>query len=99
MAFIYCSLHRVASNKAQKKAGSFPQVKQPQREPVEEQFGGGKAMLEIHCISTNNSQFSRASYAINNYRQVSCLEMYFPMGVGDDVEREDLIGLYLPKIP
>lgn len=67
MAFIYCSLHRVASNRAKKK-GSFPEVKLPQCGPVEEQCGGGKAMLEIHCISTSNGQFSRASFAINNYR-------------------------------
>ncbi|XP_023549586.1 uncharacterized protein LOC111808043 isoform X1 [Cucurbita pepo subsp. pepo] len=68
MAFIYCSLHRVASNNAKKKASSFPKVKRPESGPVEEQCGDVKAMLEIHCISTNNTQFSRASYAINNYR-------------------------------
>ncbi|XP_022154828.1 uncharacterized protein LOC111021990 isoform X2 [Momordica charantia] len=68
MADIYCSLHRVASNKAQKKRGSLPDVKQPQCGPLEEQCVSGKAMLEIHWISTNNSQFSRASFAINTYR-------------------------------
>ncbi|KAG7016885.1 hypothetical protein SDJN02_21996 [Cucurbita argyrosperma subsp. argyrosperma] len=68
MAFIYCSLHRVASNNAKKKASSFAKVKRPESGPVEEQCGDVKAMLEIHCISTNNTQFSRASYAINNYR-------------------------------
>ncbi|KAA0039722.1 DUF547 domain-containing protein/Lzipper-MIP1 domain-containing protein [Cucumis melo var. makuwa] len=95
MAFIYCSLHRVASNKAQKKAGSFPQVKQPQREPVEEQFGGGKAMLEIHCISTNNSQFSRASYAINNYRVlVEQLEKVNVSKMGIDAQTAFWINVY-----
>lgn len=95
MAFIYCSLHRVASNKAKKKAGSFPEVKQPQCGPVEEQFGGGKAMLEIHCISTNNSQFSRASYAINNYRVlVEQLENVNVSKMGIDAQTAFWINVY-----
>ena len=75
MAVVYCWLRSTASVNTQKNRSPFlsrssTNVVQPRRGVVEDQDWSGKSMVEILWISTDKSQFSHASYAINNYRLV-----------------------------
>ncbi|GMN31164.1 hypothetical protein TIFTF001_003135 [Ficus carica] len=73
MAVVYCWLRSTASVNTEKNRSPFlsrssTNVVQPRRGVVEDQDWSGKSMVEILWISTDKSQFSHASYAINNYR-------------------------------
>ncbi|XP_059444164.1 uncharacterized protein LOC132176066 isoform X1 [Corylus avellana] len=73
MAAIYCWLRSAASVNSEKNRSplmsrSSTKVLQPQCGIGEDQHCSCKSMIEISWISTDKSQFSRASYFINNYR-------------------------------
>ena len=73
MAAVYCWLRSAASvntetNRSPLLSRSSTNVIQPRRGTGEDQDWTCKSMIEISWISTDKSQFSRASYAINNYR-------------------------------
>ena len=73
MAAIYCWLRGAASVNSEKNRSplmsrSSTKVLQPQCGVGEDQHCSCKSMIEISWISTDKSQFSRASYFINNYR-------------------------------
>lgn len=73
MAAIYCWLRSAASvntekNRSPLMSRSSTKVIQPQCGIGEDRHCSCKSMIEISWISTDKSQFSRASYVINNYR-------------------------------
>ncbi|KAM3734814.1 hypothetical protein ACB098_10G043500 [Castanea mollissima] len=73
MAAVYCWLRSAASvnteaNRSPLLSRSSTNVIQPRRGTGEDRDWSCKSMIEISWISTDKSQFSRASYAINNYR-------------------------------
>ncbi|PON37736.1 Ternary complex factor MIP1, leucine-zipper [Parasponia andersonii] len=73
MAVVYCWLRSAASVNTEKNRSpilsrSSTNIVKPRRGIGEDQDWSGESMVEILWISTDKSQFSRASYAINNYR-------------------------------
>ncbi|XP_043716992.1 uncharacterized protein LOC122665006 isoform X3 [Telopea speciosissima] len=73
MAAIYYWLRSASSVKPEKNRSpllskSSTSVILPRRGTTEDREWSCKSMIEISWISTDKSQFSRASYAINNYR-------------------------------
>ncbi|CBI38140.3 unnamed protein product, partial [Vitis vinifera] len=73
MAAVYCWLRGAASVNPEKNRSlllsrSSTNVILPRRGIEEDREWSCKSMVEISWISTDKSQFSRASYAINNYR-------------------------------
>lgn len=73
MAAVYCWLRGAASvnpekNRSPLLSRSSTNVILPRRSIGEDQEWSCKSMVEISWISTDKSQFARASYAINNYR-------------------------------
>nr|XP_023916403.1 uncharacterized protein LOC112027998 isoform X4 [Quercus suber] len=73
MAAVYCWLRSAASvntetNRSPLLSRSSTNVIQPRRGTGEDRDWTCKSMIEISWISTDKSQFSHASYAINNYR-------------------------------
>ena len=73
MAAVYCWLRGAASVKPEKNRSlllsrSSTNVILPRRGIEEDREWSCKSVVEISWISTDKSQFSRASYAINNYR-------------------------------
>ncbi|RVW92696.1 hypothetical protein CK203_041547 [Vitis vinifera] len=73
MAAVYCWLRGAASvnpekNRSPLLSRSSTNVILPRRGIEEDREWSCKSMVEISWISTDKSQFSRASYAINNYR-------------------------------
>lgn len=73
MAAVYCGLRTAASANPEKNRSpllsrSSTNVILPQRGIGEIRGWSCKSMVEISWISTDKNQFSRASYAINNYR-------------------------------
>ena len=73
MAAVYCWLRGVASvnpekNRSPLLSRSSTNVILPRRGIEEDREWSCKSVVEISWISTDKSQFSRASYAINNYR-------------------------------
>lgn len=76
MAAVYCWLRNSASsnidqNRSPLLSRSSTNVVLPRRGVSEERDKSCKSVIEISSISTNKNHFSRASYAINNYRWVS----------------------------
>lgn len=77
MAAVYCWLRNSASsnleqNRSPLLSRSSTNVVLPRRGISEESDRSCKSVIEISSISTEKNHFSRASYAINNYRWVSC---------------------------
>ncbi|RVW50510.1 hypothetical protein CK203_074529 [Vitis vinifera] len=73
MAAVYCWLRGAASvnpekNRSPLLSRSSTNVILPRRGIEEDREWSCKSVVEISWISTDKSQFSRASYAINNYR-------------------------------
>ncbi|XP_023916403.2 uncharacterized protein LOC112027998 isoform X3 [Quercus suber] len=73
MAAVYCWLRSAASvntetNRSPLLSRSSTNVIQPRRGTGADRDWTCKSMIEISWISTDKSQFSHASYAINNYR-------------------------------
>ncbi|KAF8379212.1 hypothetical protein HHK36_028642 [Tetracentron sinense] len=73
MAAIYGWLRSSTSSKPEKNRSpllsrSSTSVILPRRGTGEDRDWSSKSMVEISWISTDNNQFSRASFAINNYR-------------------------------
>lgn len=73
MAAIYCWLrHSVSTTAEQHKSPllsrSSTNVIIPKRGIGEDRDWSCKSMVEIYWISTDKNNFSRASYALNNYR-------------------------------
>lgn len=76
MAAIYCWLRRASSRNTEKNRSpllsrSSTHVVQPRCGIGEDRDLSCKSMIEISWISTDKSNFSQASYAINNYRLLS----------------------------
>lgn len=77
MAAVYCWLRNSASSNLEQNCSpllsrSSTNVVLPRRGISEESDRSCKSVIEISSISTDKNHFSRASYAINNYRWVSC---------------------------
>ncbi|KAK9275452.1 hypothetical protein L1049_022719 [Liquidambar formosana] len=73
MASVYCWLRSAGSENPEKNRSpllsrSSTNVILPRRCTGEDQDWSCKSMVEVSWISTDKSQFSRASFAINNYR-------------------------------
>uniref|UniRef100_A0A2N9FH25 DUF547 domain-containing protein n=1 Tax=Fagus sylvatica TaxID=28930 RepID=A0A2N9FH25_FAGSY len=73
IAAVYCWLRSATSvntekNRSPSLSRSSTNVLQPRRGTGEDRDWSCKSMIEISWISTDKSQFSHASYAINNYR-------------------------------
>lgn len=75
MAAVYCCLRGVATTESEKNRSpllsrSATNVVLPRRGILEGCDWSCKSAVEISWISTDKSQFSHASFAINNYRFV-----------------------------
>ncbi|KAK2974999.1 hypothetical protein RJ640_012865 [Escallonia rubra] len=73
MAAVYCWLRSSASsspeqNRSPLLSRSSTNVILPRRGIIEDREWSCKSMIEVSWISTDKNNFSRASYAINNYR-------------------------------
>lgn len=73
MAAVYCWLRSTSSTDPSKSCSpllsrSSTNVVLPQRGLKDDLLCSSKSVVEISWIPTDKKQFSRASYAINNYR-------------------------------
>ncbi|XP_077234353.1 electron transporter, putative (Protein of unknown function, DUF547) isoform X2 [Tasmannia lanceolata] len=101
MAAIYCWVRSSASTKSDKGRSpllsrSSTNVIPPRRTIGDDQDWSCRSMVEISWISTDTNQFSRASYAISNYRVlVEQLERVNASQMENDTKMAFWINAYL----
>ncbi|XP_058104428.1 uncharacterized protein LOC131248259 isoform X2 [Magnolia sinica] len=100
MAAIYCWVRSAASTKPDKGhspllSRSSTNVVQPRRSIGDDHDWSCRSVLEISSISTDRNQYSRASYAISNYRiLVEQLERVSAGQMEDDAKVAFWINVY-----